>query len=195
MAKVRIGAQPLVYPMPVFLVGAIVNGEANFLAAAWGGIANGDPPMVSVAIRHDRYSHNGIRENAAFSLNIPPVGLARELDYCGLFSGSIVDKVKACSFSLFYGRMDNVPLIEECPVNLDCRVVHSLDLGSHTLFVARIEEVYVSEECLTDGEPDVEKIAPITYITSPASHYRKLGEFIDKAFSCGQAISGEGEQC
>ena len=194
MAKVRIGAQPLVYPMPVFLVGATVKGEANFLAAAWGGIASGEPPMVSVAIRHDRYSHNAIRENAAFSVNIPPVSLVKEVDYCGLFSGSSVDKVKSCGFSLFYGRLDNVPLIEQCPVNLECRVAHSLDLGSHTLFVARIEEVYVSEEYLTDGEPDVEKIAPITYITSPASQYRKLGEVIDKAFICGKEVSGGGDQ-
>ncbi|MFO8143780.1 MAG: flavin reductase family protein [Dehalococcoidales bacterium] len=192
MAKVRMGAQPLVYPMPVFLVGAMVRGEPNFLTAAWGGIANGEPPMVSVAIGHDRYSHDGIRDKAAFSLNIPPASLARELDYCGLFSGSSVDKVTNCGFSLFYGTLDNVPLISQCPVNLECRVVHSLDLGSHMLFVARIEEVYVSEEYLTDGEPDVEKIAPITYITSPASQYRKLGEVIDKAFSCGKEISGGG---
>ena len=191
MAKVRMGAQPLIYPMPVFLVGANVAGRPNFLAVAWGGIANGEPPMVSVAVRYQRYTHDGIKQNGTFSINIPSADMVREADYCGLVSGARVDKIAACNFDVFYGKLSDVPLIEQCPVNLECRVVHTLDLESHSLFVGRIEETHISEDCLTGGKPDIGKIKPLAYITSPASQYRVLGEVIARAFSCGKGLKVE----
>ena len=101
MTKVRMGAQPLIYPMPVFLVGANVAGRPNFLAVAWGGIANGEPPMVSVAVRYQRYTYDSIKQNETFSVNIPSADLVREADYCGLVSVAGVDKVAACNFDIF----------------------------------------------------------------------------------------------
>jgi len=188
MAKVRMGAQPLIYPMPVFLVGANVADRPNFLTVAWGGIANGEPPMVSVAVRYQRYTHDGIKQNGTFSINILSADMVREADYCGLVSGAVVDKIAACNFDVFYGKLSDVPLIEQCPVNLECRVVHTLDLESHSLFVGRIEETHISEDCLTGGKPDIGKIKPLAYITSPASQYRVLGEVVAKAFSCGKGL-------
>lgn len=188
MAKVKMGAQPLIYPMPVLLVGANVAGRPNVLAVAWGSIANGEPPMVSVAVRHQRYTHDGIKQSGTFSVNIPSADMVREADYCGLVSGTRVDKIAACNFDVFYGKLGNAPLIEQCPVNLECRVVHTLDLGSHSLFVGRIEETHISEECLTGNKPDIGKIRPLAYITSPDSQYRVLGEVIAMAFSCGKEI-------
>jgi flavin reductase (DIM6/NTAB) family NADH-FMN oxidoreductase RutF len=188
MAKVKIGPQPLIYPMPLLLVGAHVLGRPNLLAVAWGGIANGEPPMVSVAVRHERYTHDGIEQEGAFSVNIPSADIVKQADYCGLFSGERVDKTAACGFDIFYGDMANVPLIKQCPVNLECRLVNSLDLGSHSLFIGRIEQTHISEDCLTRGKPDVEKIAPFAYITSPASQYQVLGEVIGKAFGCGKKL-------
>ena len=188
MAKVRMGAQPLIYPMPLLLVGANVAGRPNFLAVAWGGIANGEPPMVSVAVRHQRYTHDGIKQSGTFSVNIPSADLVREADYCGLVSGARIDKIAACNFDVFYGKLGNAPLIEQCPVNLECRVVQTVDLGSHSLFVGRIEETHISGECLTGNKPDIGKIRPLAYITSPDSQYRVLGEVIAMAFSCGKEI-------
>ena len=152
MGKVALGPQTLVYPMPAMLVGADVDGKPNFMAVAWGGIACGDPPMISVAIRHVRHTLKGIRQNQTFSVNIPSVELVKETDYCGMVSGSKADKVRACRFEVFYGKLGNAPLIGQCPVNLECRVVQILNLGSHSLVIGRIEETYVSEECLTDGQ-------------------------------------------
>ncbi|GAH66453.1 unnamed protein product, partial [marine sediment metagenome] len=107
---------------------------------------------------------------------------------CGITSGSKVNKVKVCNFNVFYGRLNNVPLIEQCPVNLECKVMHILDLGSHALVVGRIEETYVSESCLTDGKPDVNKIKPFIYTEDPAIHYQAFGEVIAKAFSVGKEL-------
>jgi flavin reductase (DIM6/NTAB) family NADH-FMN oxidoreductase RutF len=188
MDKILMGPQTLICPMPVLLVGSNVDDKPNFMAVAWGGIANSEPPMISVAIRHIRHTLKGIRQNEAFSVNIPSADMVREADYCGITSGAKVDKVEACQFEVFYGKLDNAPLIEQCPVNLECKVVHILDLGSHALVVGRIEETHVSQSCLTDGKPDVSKIRPITYVMSPASRYQALGEILAKAFSVGREL-------
>lgn len=188
MGKVQVGPQPLVYPMPTTLVGANVDGKPNFMAVAWCGIANGEPPMVSVAIRHQRYTNRGIRQNMTFSVNVPSTYMVKETDYCGIVSGSKVDKVKACQFKVFYGKLETAPLIEQCPVNLECKVVHMIDLGSHTCIIGRIEEVHVSESCLTDGEPDVNKVKPFAFITGKARYYQALGDYVAKAFSIGEEL-------
>ena len=191
MAKVLMGAQTSIHPMPVLLVGADVDGKPNFMAVAWGGVANGVPPMVSVAIRAQRYTYKGIRENLAFSVNIPSSDMVKEADYCGIVSGSEVDKAKVCQFGVFYGKTANAPLIEECPVNLECRVVHILDLGSHSLVIGRVEETHVSEDCLTDGKPDVGKIRPLAFVSSPDRQYRVLGQTVAQAFSVGRELQGK----
>jgi len=188
MAKVLMGAQTFIYPMPVLLVGANVDGKPNFMAVAWGGIANGMPPMISLAIRPQRYTFKGIRENMAFSVNIPSSDMVKEADYCGIVSGANINKVEVCQFKVFYGKVDNAPLIDQCPVNLECKVVHILDLGTNSLVIGSIEEAHVSESCLTDGKPDVTKIKPLSYVTSPARQYQVLGEIIADAFSAGAEL-------
>ena len=189
MGKVALGPQTLIYPMPAMLVGANVNGTPNFMAVAWGGIACSDPPMISVAIRHARHTLKGIKQNQVFSVNIPSVEQVRETDYCGMVSGSKADKVRACRFEVFYGKLGNAPLIMQCPVNLECKVVQVLNLGSHSLVIGRVEETYVSEDCLREGRPDVDKIKPLTYVTSPAARYQGLGEVVGKAWSVGKGLA------
>jgi flavin reductase (DIM6/NTAB) family NADH-FMN oxidoreductase RutF len=189
MGKVTLGPQTLVYPMPAMLVGADVEGKPNFMAVAWGGIACGDPPMISVAIRHGRHTLKGIMQNETFSVNIPSVELVKETDYCGTVSGSKADKASVCRFEVFYGELGNAPLIGQCPVNLECKVAQILNLGSHSLVIGRIEETYVSEDCLTEGRPDVDKIRPLTYVTSPAAWYQGLGEVVGKAWSVGRGLA------
>jgi len=190
MAKIRMGPQTWVFPLPTLLVGANVDGKPNFMAVAWGGIVNSTPPMISVSLRRNRYTNKGIKQNGAFSVNIPSTDLVRETDYCGIVSGSKVNKVEACKFSVFYGKLGNVPLIEQCPVNLECEVVHTIGLDSHELIVGRIEETHVAEACLTDGKPDVTKIRPFIYTTSTQQYYA-FGEVIAKAFSIGREIQSE----
>ena len=188
MDKVKMGPTTLVYPMPVFLVGADVDGKPNFMALAWGGIANGTPPMISVAVNLNRHTLKGIRQNSTFSVNIPSVDLVAEADYCGIRSGSKTDKVDVCQFRVFYGRLGNAPLIEQCPVNLECQVMHILELGSHALVVGRIEETHVSDDCLTEGQPDVDKMKLLLYIGSPVRRYQAFGEVVAEAYSVGREL-------
>ena len=192
MAKVLMGPGTLIHPMPVLLVGANVDGKPNFMAVAWGGIANGAPPMISVAIRHSRYTLRGIRQNWTFSVNVPSEALVKQVDYCGMVSGSKVNKVEVCQFNVFYGKLPAAPLIEECPINLECAVEHVLDLGSHCLVIGRIDETHVSESCLTAGQPDVDKIKPLVYATGTAHQYLALGKSLGKAFSVGKEVRAGG---
>ena len=192
MTKIKMGPTTMIYPMPALLIGANVDGKPNFMTAAWGGIANSDPPMAAVAIRPSRYTHKGVKQNMTFSVNIPSTDLAREADYCGITPGAKVDKIKACQFEVFYGKLGNAPLIEQCPINLECKVMHTLELGSHTLFIGRIEETHVSESCLTDGKLDISKVKPLTFIGEPVRQYQAFGGVLGKAFHIGQELKTKG---
>lgn len=186
------GMQYCAPAMPVFLIGANVDGKPNFLTAAWSGVACGEPLMLSVPIRHTRYTLKGIDENGTLSFCIPTTEMVRETDYCGIVSGSKVDKVEACGFRIFYGELGSAPLIEQCPVNIECSVHQKLDLGSHVLVIAKVEEIYVAESCIRDGKPDIDRMNAFTYTTTPAREYRKVGEAIAKAFSVGREIQRRG---
>ena len=185
MNKVKLGPRTLVYPMPVFIIGTVVDGKPNFMTVAWSGICDGEPPMIEIAIRPSRHTLKGIDQNQTFSVNIPSVKQVKEADFCGIESGDKVDKVAVCKFKLFYGKLTSAPLIEQCPVNLECKVVQRLTLGSHVVFVGQIEEVHVSGDCLTDGKPDARKIQPLIFTPEPSSGYYALGDFVAKPFKCG----------
>ncbi len=188
MKKITLGAQTILYPMPAFLIGANVGGKANFMTAAWSGIANSNPPMVTVALQHHRYTYKGIQENNTFSINVPTEDQVKETDYCGIVSGAKKDKTADCGFSVFYGHLKTAPLIEQCPVNLECKVVHILNLGSHYLIVGQVEETHVSEDCTSGGQPDAGKVKPIIFSVGAEKRYFGMGETLAKAFSAGKEL-------
>jgi flavin reductase (DIM6/NTAB) family NADH-FMN oxidoreductase RutF len=157
------------------------------MVAAGGSGVNSEPPMIAVAINHARHTLKGMRQNQTFSVNVPSKDLVRETDYCGNVSGSTVDKVKVCRFKVFYGKVGTAPLIEQCPVNIECKVAHMLDLGSHTLVIGRVEEVYFSEDCLTDGKPDLKKVNPMIY-TTQLRQYLTVGKVIGDSQIIGQEL-------
>lgn len=189
MSKVRMGPRRLLYPMPATLVGANVNGKPNYLTIAWCGIVQSEPPMISVALRKGRYTTPGIKENGTFSVNIPSADMAVATDYVGITSGRKADKSKV--FTTFYGELDTAPMIEEAPVGMECRLFKTIDLGgTHELFIGEIIQTHVSEQCLTDGEPDPDKIDPLIFTTGDA-RYRRLGEVVAQAFDVGNSYKRE----
>ncbi|MFC2045136.1 flavin reductase family protein [Chloroflexota bacterium] len=188
MSKVTIGSRTLLYPLPAVLVGANVNGKPNFSAYAWCGIVNSQPPTLSVSFQHQRHTLKGVKQNGTFSVNIPSVDLVKETDYCGIVSGAERDKVADCKFNIFYGKLETAPLIGECPINIECQALHTLNLGSHEMVVGRIEEVHVTDSCLTEGEPDVTKIRPFLWVIRPTNEYWTFGKPLGKAYSVGKQI-------
>jgi flavin reductase (DIM6/NTAB) family NADH-FMN oxidoreductase RutF len=185
MTKVTFANQTALYPKPTVLVGAHVDGKPNFLTIALAGFICGDPPTIAVGIRPSRYTLKGIRQNMAFSVNIPSVDMVTETDYCGIVSGANVDKVSNCGFTIFYGTLDSAPLIEQCPVAMECEVLHILKLGSHDAIIGTVVETHVSEDCLTEGAPDITKINPIAFSREKHSKYYAIGACVGQAFSVG----------
>ena len=116
-------------------------------------------------------------------LNIPGMDLMEKVDYCGLVSGEKSDKSEV--FDVFYGDLTNAPMIRECPLCMECRLVNAVDLPSNTLFIAEIINTYSEERYLTDGKPDIEKIHPFA-LTMPDNNYWKVGERAGKAWSIGR---------
>lgn len=185
MTKRSFGPQTWLYPMPAVLVGVTVDEKPNFMTAAWCGMVASDPPTLVVGIRPARYTYKGIEEQKVFSINIPSADLVRKVDYCGIASGRKEDKARL--FTVFYGTLQTAPLIEECPVNLECRVTHAVDVGSHMMYVGKIIETFVSEACLTKGNVDVRKVDPLIF-SIPDRAYWRLGEHIAKAFQVGREL-------
>ncbi|MCL2140926.1 MAG: flavin reductase family protein [Dehalococcoidia bacterium] len=188
MEKIALGSRPLAYPMPNFLVGADVDGKPNFMAVAWGGIACGKPAMLTIALQHPRFTYKGIKINGTFSVNIPSQSQIAEYDYCGLVTGAKANKTQACGFKIFYGQTAHAPLIEQCPVNIECQLVHILNLGSHALLVGEIIQTHISADCLTDGKPDFSKIQPFIYCDGKQSEYVAFGEVLATAFKAGREL-------
>jgi flavin reductase (DIM6/NTAB) family NADH-FMN oxidoreductase RutF len=153
---------------------------------AWTGIAASNPASVTIALQPHRWTLKGIYQNRTFTVNIPSITQVKELDYCGLVSGKDTDKVADCKFKVFYGSLKNAPLIEQCPVNLECEVSHILNLGSHHLVVGKIIEVYVSEDCMAGERPDIDKIKPFCF--GPGKYY-EIGKPIADAFKAGWDIN------
>ena len=182
MTKTKLGPSTIMFPYPTVLVGAMVNGKSNFMTASWVGIACSAPPAISVAIRQERFTYKGIVENQTFSINVPGSKLVKATDFCGIYSGR--DNNKIDLFNIFYGKIDTAPLIEECPLNLECKVIHTVEVGSHTVFIGEIMETHVNEDCLTKGKPDIKKIDPIIYATG-TRQYHKIGDKIGRAFKIG----------
>jgi flavin reductase (DIM6/NTAB) family NADH-FMN oxidoreductase RutF len=188
MSKVNITPQPLIGVTPTVLVGSMVNGKPNFMAVAWCGVADSTPPMVSVAIRPPRHTLKGIMQTREFSVNVPSSSQVKEADYCGMVSGANTDKVSACGFSIYFGKLDSAPLIEQCPVNLECKVEQILELGSHHLIIGRVVGTHITDTCLTDGKPDISKIQPFIFATGMPMEYMGVGKLLGKQFGIGKEI-------
>ncbi|MDO8841379.1 flavin reductase family protein [Methanocalculus sp.] len=182
--KIPIGAKTFLYPMPTVLVGADVEGEPNYLTVAYCGIIHAVPPMISIALGKPHYTNIGIKQNMSFSVNIPSAEMVEVTDYCGIVSGRRIDKNGL--FTSFYGRTKTAPMIEECPLNLECTVRQILDFdGTNEIFIGEIVEAYSRDEYLTNNLPDIEKINPICF-SMHDNRYFSLGSYIGKAWQIGR---------
>jgi len=180
--KVAMGTKILFLPSPVTLIGANVNEKPNYLAAAWCNIVNNIPPMISISLYRIRYTRTGIKENGTFSVNIPSSKQVKETDYCGIFSGRSVDKSKI--FDCFYGKLKTAPMIRSCPVNMECSLHSIYNIGTHDLYIGDIAEIYIDENCISDGIPDMKRIDPM--VCTWKGNYWLVGEFIAKTFDAGK---------
>lgn len=170
-------------PMPVTIVGANVEGKPNFMTAVWVSRVNSNPPMIAVAIGKEHYTSKGIFENKTFSINIPARDLLVETDYCGLISGNEHDKSQL--FESCYGVLETAPMIKDCPISMECKLVQTVELPDNNLFIGEIIRVSAFDIFLRGGSPDYKKIDPLI-MTMPDSNYWSLGAHVGDANKIGK---------
>ncbi len=172
-------------PMPVVLVGALVKGKANFMTVGWCARANANPPMIACGIGNRHYTPKGIAETKTFSVNIPSADLMEKTDYCGIVSGEKTDKAKV--FDVFYGATKTAPMIRECPVSLECRLVQVVPLPTNSMYIGEIVGAFADGRVIRDGRPDFPAIDPL-FLTMPDNHYWTLGKHAGDAWSAGKKM-------
>lgn len=177
--KAKLGKIPFVYPVPIALAGALVHGKPNFETLGDVGIMGINPPIVYISSGRGHYTNIGILEHETFSINFPPTTLLVKTDYCGTVSGHDVDKSQL--FEVFFGELETAPMIRECPVNLECKVIKEFSIQHRQIFVGDVVQTYVNADFVTEVEgrrqiADLTKLDPIMYALD--NRYYKIGESI-----------------
>ena len=176
----------LLYPTPTTIVGAMVEGRPNFITIAHIGIVNHAKPfLISLSMGKPHYTNAGIKKNKAFSVNIPSEDLVVATDYVGLVSGKKTDKSDV--FEIFYGKLPSTPLINECPINMACRLYDVYDTPTHDLFIGEIVETYADEAVLTDGKVDLAQVKPLLFDMSSIKYW-SIGKPIAACWNIGKQL-------
>ena len=166
------------YPIPAVMVSLGDMEKSNIITVAWTGIINTDPAMVYISVRPTRYSYNIIKETKEFAINLTTKKLAYATDWCGVKSGANVDKFKEMHLTKQKAEFIKCPLIKESPVSIECKVEKIVELGSHTMFVARVLSIDADEQYIDEnGAFDISKCDLIAYANGG---YYQLGKKIGK---------------
>ncbi len=185
--KKSLGAKTLAQPAPVWVVGSYDSqGKPNMMTIAWGGICCSQPPCVTISVRKATYTYGCIKERKAYTINIPSAALVKEADYVGTTSGKNVDKFAMTKLTPVKSDLVDAPYIKEFPLVIECKVIHTLEIGLHTQFIGEIMDIKAEESVLGEqGMPDILKVKPLVFDTGQSAYYG-IGERIGKAFSIGK---------
>lgn len=138
-------------PVPVVLISSRNNeGKDNVFTVGWVGTVCTRPPMLSISIRPERLSYDYIKESMEFVVNIPHAGMTKEVDFCGVRSGKKIDKIKEMKFTMKECSNINAAYIEECPINIECKVKQIVSLGSHDMFISEVLSSHINEELIDE---------------------------------------------
>ena len=150
-----IGATTYLSPVPVVMLGCADpenNVKPNLITVAWAGIVCSKPPMVSVSIRKERYSHGIIQNTGEFTINLTSQELCRATDFCGVKSGRDLDKFAEMNLTAIPAPgLSVAPAVAEAPAFLSCKVKDIIELGSHDLFLAEVVDVNIAQQYFTES--------------------------------------------
>ncbi len=186
-----LGARVLAIPTPVWVVGTYdKEGKPNVMTAAWGGVCCSRPPCVNVSLRKATYSYGNIVERQAFTINIPGEEHVAKVDFIGTASGRDVDKFAITGLTPVRSGLVDAPYVAEFPLVLECKVIHTLEIGLHTQFIGEIMDVKAEESAVTDrNAPDIGVVNPFVY--SPGNRtYHAIGKSLGLAHTSKSKYSG-----
>lgn len=175
---------------PVTLIGTQLDGQVNFMTAAWVTRVEIDPYLFAVSIQKRHFTHKAIMENHTFSINIPTVDMLPQVDGVGMTSGKEYDKSEI--FDAFYGDDTTIPMVNGSIISFECEVADTVNLvqsdaahpSAHTLIIGRVKNVWVNKKGVKDNALDYETLKPVLWTMSPRNYWT-VGE------KQGQAFDGE----
>ncbi len=178
MAKKTLKGGALLSPLPPTMVSCGDMENSNIITIGWTGILNTVPPKTYISVRPTRHSYNIIKEKGEFVINLTPSRLVKEADFCGIYTGKKVNKFEKCKLTKVKGSVVDCPMIEECPISIECKVTDIIPLGSHDMFMADIVAINVDEELFDkEGKMHFEKAGLIAYAHG---EYYELGKKIGR---------------
>lgn len=177
MAKQTWKAGNMLYPLPAVMVSmADEEGRSNIITVAWAATVCTNPPMLSISVRPERYSYDILKRTGEFVVNLTTEELAYATDYCGVRSGRDVDKFREMKLTEQKASQVKAPMIQESPVNIECKVRRIEELGSHHMFLADVVAVNIEDSYIDEKNKfDLAKAKPLVY-----SHgeYYGIGELL-----------------
>lgn len=173
------------FPMPVTIVGSTVDGKPNFMAVSWISMVSYNPYKVAITLDKSRKTSEGIKSTGYFSVNIPDISLLDETDFCGIYSGHKFDKSQV--FDVFYGENKEIPLIENCPVSWECKLVRITEIEDSEMFIGEITNAYSEEKYILNDKIDLSKINSFLYDENHHTYFETGGK-IEDAYSPGKKL-------
>ena len=169
----NIGSKLALYPMPLLVIGTMVEGKVNWILVGHSGIIGHDRIMVSLAKNH--YTNKGIKETKKLSINLVNEEMLKKADYVGSISGAKQDKSKV--FKYHIGEND-MPIINNSPIVMECEVEDNYKTETFDNFICKIINTYVQEENLDkDGKIDYTKFSQVLF-EFPKYRYLRTGNTI-----------------
>lgn len=187
--KKSLGAQALVFPTPVFVVGTYdKDGNPNVMTASWAGLCCSEPPCIAISLRKATLTYGNILRRPCFTISVPSEDYLKHADYFGMVTGGGPYKLAVAKLTPVESKLVEAPYVKEFPMVLECRVVHTFELGLHTQFIGQILDVKADEAVLDQaGFADIKKVRPIVFAPDTRSYYG-VGQYLGPAFSMGASL-------
>lgn len=179
MGKITWKGGTFIYPLPAVMVSCGDMKNSNIITVAWTGIINTNPAMCYISVRPERFSHELIKKNGEFVINLTTKELARATDWCGVKSGRDFNKFKEMGLTKEKATIVKSPMIAESPISVECKVDKIVPLGSHDMITAKIVAINVSDKFVNEkGAFDISKCDLMAYANG--GYYplgKKIGQF------------------
>ena len=178
MGKITWKPGTFLYPLPVVMVSCGTMEKSNIITVAWTGILNTKPPTVYISVRPSRHSYQMIKQQGEFVINLTNKSLVRATDWCGVKTGSKVNKFKEMNLHKEKANFVKCPMIKESPVSVECKVKEIKEMGTHHVFIADVLAINADEKYIdSKGAFDISKCDLIAYSNG---HYYSLGKKLGK---------------
>ena len=185
--KMSIGVSTSIYPSPVWCVGSYDQKDRpNVMTIAWGGICCSNPAAVTVSLRKATYTYGSLMARMAYTISVPSEKYIKEADYFGIVSGKNTDKFRNTGLTPRRSEFVDAPYVDEFPLIIECKVIHTFEIGLHTQFIGEIMDIKADQDIINpEGLPAMEKIAPFVF-GNGIREYWSLNKVIGRAFETGK---------